>query len=346
MLNDIPHAAGLFEPRLPTPGQLNYIAILSSRLRITIQYEEQVKTFGEAGRMISELKAEEAYRKKLKGGNPSSSLTTKAYHATHKDNLESIMLKGLDGRGRYLFFFSTLEDARESALSDMVILEVVLLEGDIDKCKVGEIFPELYEGEFGKAPPEDVSLRSYIEHPAPYGLAEIYCTINGVPPERIKHVETVDRLRSSNPNHIRLERTTVTLVINDLERTWHRIAPDMSIKMQSALGILKHAMGFFYEDLCVAAWDNGNLIGIAVYETTRDVNLGIQDTRIKELASFTYEPGVGKALVEEVIRIAREENSDIVSLAYGPGAREFYEKLGFVRNTYYPAEPTLMMYRL
>lgn len=78
MLNDMPHAAGLFNPtssnpdyeREPTPGQLRYITVLCSRLKITVHYEEQVRTFGEAGRMIRELEEEERYRKKLKGSNP------------------------------------------------------------------------------------------------------------------------------------------------------------------------------------------------------------------------------------------------------------------------------------
>lgn len=193
MLNDIPHAAGIFEPRLPTSGQLSYIAILCSRLHITVQYEEQVKTFGEAGRMIRELQEEEKYRKRLKSGNPNPNLTTKVYHVTHKDNLESIKLSGLERYGQYLFFFPTLESARENGLSDMAILEVTLLDGDIDKCEIGEIFPELYEEKFGKGPPADISLRSYIEHPIPYGIAEIPCTIDRIPSERIRYIETISR---------------------------------------------------------------------------------------------------------------------------------------------------------
>lgn len=153
--------------------------------------------------------------------------------------------------------------------------------------------------------------------------------------------------QSSNPGNFRLERTPVdSRILDHLEQTWHRIEPDTSYEMQSALGILKEVMGYYYEELCVVVWDNSNLVGIAVYETTYDVNLGIQNTNVKELASFTHEPGVGKALVEEVVKIGREEGSDIVSLSHGPGVRPFYEKLGFVQNTYYPGEPTLMMYEL
>jgi len=70
-LNDLPHAAGLtgtdYE-RKPTTGQLRYIAVLCQQLKMTVVYEEQVKTFGEAGRMIRELKAEREYRKRLKSG--------------------------------------------------------------------------------------------------------------------------------------------------------------------------------------------------------------------------------------------------------------------------------------
>ncbi len=204
MLNDLPHAAGLTGTdygRPATAGQLRYITVLCQQLKITVVYEEQVRTFGEAGRMIRELEAEREYRKKLKSGNPN--ITTKVYHATHKDNLPGIQLEGLKRQDSYIFFFSTLESARGNALSDMVILEITLLEGDIDKCEVGEIFPELYEERFGGQPPGDVSLRSYMEHPVAYGIAEVACTIDGVPPDRIRYIETISRLESSNPDTAR-----------------------------------------------------------------------------------------------------------------------------------------------
>lgn len=47
------------QEREPTPGQLRYIALLSSKLGIQ---EPHVHTFGEAGRMINELKRELAHR--------------------------------------------------------------------------------------------------------------------------------------------------------------------------------------------------------------------------------------------------------------------------------------------
>jgi len=58
MLNDVPHAAGLYESGYdepPTDSQIRYIAILCMRKGIKTPYEEQVKTKGEAGRLIREL---------------------------------------------------------------------------------------------------------------------------------------------------------------------------------------------------------------------------------------------------------------------------------------------------
>lgn len=46
-----------------TPKQLRYIALLSSQLKMP---EPRVTSFGEAGRMISELKAEKEHRKYTK----------------------------------------------------------------------------------------------------------------------------------------------------------------------------------------------------------------------------------------------------------------------------------------
>ncbi len=81
-LNDIPHAAGITGnpvDRPPTIGQLRYIAGLRQRLKMTIVYEREVVTFGEAGRMIRELKEEEKHRKrleKLKSDNPNTATGT------------------------------------------------------------------------------------------------------------------------------------------------------------------------------------------------------------------------------------------------------------------------------
>ncbi len=208
-LNDLPHAAGLSDTsydRPPTIGQLRYIAGLRQRLKMTITYEREVVTFGEAGRMIRELEAEDKYRKRLGSGG-------------------------------------------------------------------------------------------------------------------------------SNPGSFWIERTTTDKVIDDLERTWHRIESDMDLRMQSALGILKEVMGYYYEEPCVVVWDNSNLVGVAVYETYDNADLGTRETHIKALASFSHRSGVGNLLVQEVIKIAKENRSHNVTLSYGPGARSFYEKLGFVKDT-------------
>ncbi len=147
----------------------------------------------------------------------------------------------------------------------------------------------------------------------------------------------------------RTQRTTTDKVLDDLERTWHRIESDMSTEMQSALGILKEVMGYYYEEPCVVVWRGGNLVGIAVYETYDAVDLGTRETTIKELASFSRVPGVGRLLVQEIIKIARESGSQNVTLSHGAGAKSFYEKQGFVEDTrlHLAGEiGTLMMYEI
>lgn len=229
MFNDVPHY--LFEEttmralkvthvdeKRATASQFRYITILCTRLKITRPYEEEIKGFGEAGRMIRELEAEEKHRKGLKSGNP---------------------------------------------------------------------------------------------------------------------------------NTFRIERTTVDRIGDDLERTWHRIESDMNTRMQSSLSILKEVLGYYWLEPAVAAWDNGNLIGVVVYETYDVVDLGTRETHIKELASFTYKVGVGRALVDEIIKLSREEQCQYVTVSYGPGAKGFYEGLGFVEDTRITSEvSTLMMYKL
>lgn len=150
-----------------------------------------------------------------------------------------------------------------------------------------------------------------------------------------------------NASGFSVEQTVIgEEVIDSLEHTWHRIDSDMSVRMQEALGILKEVMSYRYEQPAVVVWDNSDLVGIAVYETIRDKDLDVQDTHISELASFTYEPGVGKLLVEKIIEIAGKEGSDAVTASYGPGKRGFYERSGFVKDYRYPEAPTLMMYKM
>ncbi len=81
-LNDIPHAAGITGSsydRPPTIGQLRYITGLRQRLKMTIVYEREVVTFGEAGRMIRELEAEEKHRKRLESGGSNPTPTARKF---------------------------------------------------------------------------------------------------------------------------------------------------------------------------------------------------------------------------------------------------------------------------
>lgn len=145
----------------------------------------------------------------------------------------------------------------------------------------------------------------------------------------------------------RITRTTLDMkMLDDLEATWHRIESDVSYDMQSALGILKEMMGYHYEQPVVAVYEGDELVGAAVYETVDDRNLGTRDTHISELASFTHKPGVGRTLVDEVIKIAREQGAGAVTASHGAGVKEFYERLGFVRDYRYPEASTLMMCKL
>lgn len=196
-LNDLPHAAGLagkpdYE-RDPTSGQLRYIALLSQELKITIVYEERVRTFGEAGRVISELKAEKKYRKQLGSGNPS---TVPVYHITDSRNLDGILSKGLlRGDSLYIFFLYDHDIAYNQARAmaeegdGCVLLEVTLTPEDVSKCEIGELFPDLYIGRFGTDPPDDMQLVDYLKAPVQYGTAEVSCKVDRIPPGRIKVIE-------------------------------------------------------------------------------------------------------------------------------------------------------------
>jgi len=236
MLNDLPHATGMIphshydDP--PTGPQLSYIARLCIRTKTTTIHEERVTTFGEAGRVISELKAEEARQKREK------------------------------------------------------------------------------------------------------------------------------RIKKSNPvSGLTIRRSTVERELDAIERARAQIASDMDTRMQSSYSIVGDIMGYYYDSDAVIAERNGELVGIATYVTAHNHDYNIDEARIQELASLTYEPGVGKAIVEEIIKIAKEQSASLVTVNYGPGARGFYERLGFIEDVRYvegrpealvlklnPSSPTVTLY--
>ncbi len=185
------------------------------------------------------------------------------------------------------------------------------------------------------SPPTYNSIEPYQGEP---GAASTHRTIRVVPP-------TPTRVLGPT---LTVERTSVNMkMLDDLEATWHRIESDRSYDMQSALGILKEVMGHYFEHPAVAVYQGEDLVGVAVYEVGRDKDLQIDYTAIKELASFTHKPGVGRMLVDEVIKIARENACDEVTLSHGAGAKGFYDRLGFKLYEGAGGETgTLMVYEL
>jgi hypothetical protein len=134
--------------------------------------------------------------------------TTKLYHCTAVESVNSILKDGLIASGEMLFFFPNLKVAVEAGLSGMAVLEVSIAEGEIDKCVVGETFPDLYTDRYGGEPPADVGLREYVHHPVPFGIPEVCCTISSIPASRIRYVKTIRRLKPRKPRtryHVFLE---------------------------------------------------------------------------------------------------------------------------------------------
>lgn len=122
----------------------------------------------------------------------STPVSVKLYHCTATENVSSILKQGLLPCGaEMMFFFPTLGVAERAGLDDMAILEVSLTDEEVDKCEVGEIFPELYIERYGKPPPTDITLREYLHNPGDYDVAEICCTVDKIPANRVKYVKTI-----------------------------------------------------------------------------------------------------------------------------------------------------------
>lgn len=128
--------------------------------------------------------------------NPKSA-STKLYHCSDASNVDSIMKNGLlssESASGMLFFFPNLQVAEEAGPSDeWAILEVSLTEDEVDKCEIGEMFPDLYIEQVGHEPPADITLRKYIRNPIAYGIPEVCCTISEIPANRIKYVKAIRR---------------------------------------------------------------------------------------------------------------------------------------------------------
>jgi len=128
------------------------------------------------------------------GLSQTNSSSVKLYHCTDMSNVDSIMKDGLLSSGsEFIFFFPNIQVAEEAGISGMAILEVSITDDEVDKCIIGETFPELYTERFGGEPPADTTLREYIRSPIAYGIPEVCCTTDRIPADRIKHVKTIRR---------------------------------------------------------------------------------------------------------------------------------------------------------
>jgi ribosomal protein S18 acetylase RimI-like enzyme len=145
--------------------------------------------------------------------------------------------------------------------------------------------------------------------------------------ELIDYLGEDDYTPAPSPSNIIIQRTTVRDQIDAIDIAYKQTGLSTEPKMQSAHSIIGEMMSFRYENLALVAWDNGELVGIMIYEVFCDRDTGVKEAHISELASL--KSGVGRMLVMEVEQIAREEGCDLVTLSHGPGAKEFYEKLGY-----------------
>ena len=123
--------------------------------------------------------------------NPTYSPTATVYHVTSLENLDSILKKGLVRDNQYIFFIHDYKVAYNQAKSmaeegdSYALLKVTLMHEDINRCDVGEMFPDLYTEKFGAEPPTDMPLYEFMEYPKGFMIAEIACEVDKVPPERI-----------------------------------------------------------------------------------------------------------------------------------------------------------------
>ncbi len=144
------------------------------------------------------------------------------------------------------------------------------------------------------------------------------------------------RTKSGNPTSgFTVRRSTVEAELDALERARSMIAHDMSTRMQSSYNITGSIMGNYYDSKAVVVEKNRELVGIATYSIDHNFDYNTDEAHIQELASLTNEPGVGKAIVKEIVKIAREQNANLVTVSYGPGAKGFYVGLGFTEDTRY-----------
>lgn len=133
-----------------------------------------------------------------------------------------------------------------------------------------------------------------------------------------------------------VRRTTVGKEVDSLEHAYKVTASDLSPRMQRVHDFIGHIMGYYDEAQAVVVEEDGRLVGIAVYGTAWNKVLGARETHIDEIVSVYPGAGIGRILIQEVERIAVEEQAGLVTLSPTPEERGFYEKLGFAYKTIYP----------
>lgn len=93
-------------------------------------------------------------------------------------------------------------------------------------------------------------------------------------------------------------------------------------KVVDAATILLRVHKFWPDDRIVIVKHDGKIVGFSVFNILRG------DLHLLEIGSLTTTPGVGTALINEMINTARNEGAQRILLNPG-SAVEFYRKMGF-----------------
>lgn len=135
---------------------------------------------------------------------------------------------------------------------------------------------------------------------------------------------------STMTNNLAATITTVRRELDAFDKAYKDTAFSQDSHTLAFRRLVAEAMGYYMEEEAVIAKDDsGDLIGFAVFTESHWQEPRLHVMHINTKASRTLGIGIGSLVLSKLTDIAISRRVDVITVHSEPGARGYYEKMGF-----------------